>query len=296
MIREQLKENRIHGDMMFPFGTYHMHCQSKNEILECHWHDEFEFLLVTDGCAVFQIGTTYYDVRKGQAILIPSGEIHAGFPCDHFHCDYSAAVFHLSLLASHSYDVIQSKYIEPLLKKECRLPDHIMGSNAWEKLVLRELKEIFDVAEEEQKAYEMIIKSKLYKIFSLLLPNAVSDADPKSQTTDSRKADGIKKVLEYIHLNYNRRIRIRELAGLLDMSEEHFCRFFKQMVRKTPVSYMHCYRVNRAARLLVDTRKKIIEVALDVGFDSLSYFISIFKRYMKCTPSQYRNRIKNKGK
>lgn len=116
MVKDTLKENRVHGDIMFPLVTYHMDCDSNVDILECHWHDEFEFLLVTGGRAVFQIGTRYYNVSEGQAIVIPNGEIHAGFHYDNSHCNYSAVVFNLNFLSSGTYDVIQNKYISPLQK------------------------------------------------------------------------------------------------------------------------------------------------------------------------------------
>ena len=292
MVKDSLKENRVHGDIMFPLVTYHMDCDSNVDILECHWHDEFEFLLVTGGRAVFQIGTRYYNVSEGQAIVIPNGEIHAGFHYDNSHCKYSAVVFNLNFLSSGTYDVIQNKYISPLQKNLYMLPAYIKGENEWEKEIIYELNRIFAAADTKPDAYEMLIKSSLYRIFSILLPNCDPKVPDGKREANSDKMENIKRALEYIHKNFNRKIRINDLARLSNMSEGHFCRFFKRLVRKTPVEYINYYRVNRAVKLLENEDAKIIEIAMDVGFDSFSYFISMFKRYMKCTPSQYR---KSKG-
>ena len=286
MVKDSLKENRVHGDIMFPLVTYHMECDSKADILDCHWHDEFEFLLVTGGRAVFQIGTRYYNVSEGQAIVIPSGEIHAGFHYDNSHCNYSAVVFNLNFLSSSTYDVIQNKYISPLQKNLYMLPAYIKGESEWEKEIIYELNRIFAAAGTKRDAYEMLIKSSLYRIFSILLPNCDPKVPAGKREASSDKMENIKRALEYIHKNFDRKIRLNDLARLSNMSEGHFCRFFKKLVRKTPVEYINYYRVNRAAKLLQNEDAKVIEIAMDVGFDSFSYFISMFKRYMKCTPSQ----------
>ena len=73
-----LKENKTHGDILFPFALYEMEYQTPATILDCHWHDELEFLLLTQGEGVFQVGTHQYELKEGQALFIHAGEIHSG--------------------------------------------------------------------------------------------------------------------------------------------------------------------------------------------------------------------------
>ena len=75
---------------------------------------------------------------------------------------------------------------------------------------------------------------------------------------------------------------------LSGMSPKYFCRFFQDMMGQTLVEYVNKYRVERACLLLNSGEKSITEVAFESGFDSLSYFIKIFKRYKGETPGQYR--------
>jgi AraC-like DNA-binding protein len=289
MNRDMLKENRTHGDTMFPFGEYSINCTPGNTVLDCHWHGELEFLLVTEGKATFQIDTSYYEVSAGEAIFINSGEIHAGYPIEGFNCSFSAIVFDAALLHNNNiYDAIQVKYIEPLLNKQYSLPVHIKGENPWEKEVLEHLKAIIKNAISRSYGYELIVKANLYIIISSILCNINRNLAKKNSLTSNYKTERLKKILEYIHDNYNQKISIRDLALMQNMSEGHFCRFFKQMVRKTPVDYINYYRINKAVKLLENNNKKIIEIAIDVGFDNCSYFINTFKHYMNCTPSEYR--------
>jgi AraC-like DNA-binding protein len=96
-----------------------------------------------------------------------------------------------------------------------------------------------------------------------------------------------------MHNNYSQKLSTREISAYLDISEGHFCRLFKQYFKRTPVEYLNYYRITRATKLLEETELKVLEVAMEVGFDNISYFISTFKHYVGTTPSKYRreNRV-----
>ena len=287
MNKDLLKENREHGDVMFPFGVYSMTSPAGSTVLDCHWHDELEFLTVTEGKAIFQIDSVYYEVLKGQAILIESGEIHAGFRLDGSSCSFSAVVFNPGLLCSRTFDVLQSKYIDPVLKRQYLLSKHIKGENRWEKEALAQLSQIILSGSTKSDTYELEVKAHLYLLLSIIIKNS-SMAVGKEYSQANYQAERIKAALKYIQENYANKISTKDVSEYLNVSEGHFCRLFKQLVKKTPMDYLNYYRVNKAARLLQDTDKKVIDVAMEVGFDNFSYFISTFKHYILCTPSKYR--------
>jgi AraC-like DNA-binding protein len=60
------------------------------------------------------------------------------------------------------------------------------------------------------------------------------------------------------------------------------------MTRKTPVDYINSYRIRQAAALLQQSDRKISDIAMDAGFDNVSYFIKVFRKAMKCSPSEFR--------
>src|SRR5690606_11690597 len=91
--------------------------------------------------------------------------------------------------------------------------------------------------------------------------------------------------------HYNKSLKLAEIAGQIPMSEGQFCRFFKSMTRQTPIEYLNSYRIRRAGELLLDPSYSISSVALDVGFDHMSYFVKVFRQQMNCAPSQYRRRM-----
>lgn len=64
------------------------------------------------------------------------------------------------------------------------------------------------------------------------------------------------------------------------MSSGHFCRLFKKYTFKTPVQYINGVRLSAATDLLLESDRKVLDVAFDTGFNSLSYFIGVFKQSM----------------
>ncbi len=290
MDKSLLKEKRIHGDAMFPMEVYVMHYSHPNSSLDSHWHDELELLLITEGTAIFQIETSSYKVSKGQALFINSGELHAGFGAKSEPWGYFAVVFHPSLLQGNSYDRVTSKYVEPLIKKKYLLPHFIEGANEWQNNLLTTLTKMIETYNNKQFAYELKVKSYLYNILSEILCHSEPRVADREFSNQLYKTERFKKILSYIQHHYNHKICLSELAAEVNMSEGHFCRFFKQMSKKTPVDYINFYKISKAAKLLEESDMRIIDAAMEVGFDNFSYFINIFKHYMNCTPSEYRKK------
>lgn len=293
MDKALLKENRIHGDPSFPLCTYYMDISPGDVVLDCHWHDETEFLLVTSGKAVFQIEADYYDVHAGEAIVINSGELHAGYSLENSPCSYEAVVFSSDLLHSGSFDIIYSKYIEPVVKNRVIFKRHITGANDWETKLLLSLSRVLELVVSKQPAYEMLAKSELLKMLAQLIINSTPIETESDKTHGQLNLERLKSALKHMHNNYSQKLSTREISAYLDISEGHFCRLFKQYFKRTPVEYLNYYRITRATKLLEETELKVLEVAMEVGFDNISYFISTFKHYVGTTPSKYRreNRV-----
>jgi len=290
MEREHLREDRIHGNDMYPVSVYpDIQQLNGDSILDCHWHDEMEFTMVTQGSAVFQIDMNRVEVKAGEAVFIHRGEIHAGNLMGDEPCIFSSIVFHSDLLGSHTFDAVQEKFIGPILRKSIQLPYHITTDEAWGSEVLAYLKRIFadhasgtDTCEISTKAYLYLMLARMFEQRKVLpLKSAVNGGTPD-------KMERLKLVLSYIHKHYPEPLKLKDLADEANMSEGHFCRFFKKLVQKSPVDYINYYRVQQACAQLENTDHKIVDIAMDVGFEHLSYFITTFKKHKNTTPSQYR--------
>lgn len=293
-IKTSLKENRMHGNDQFPLAAYWIDRQTPDaSILDCHWHKEVEFFYVIQGEVLFQVDTDYFPVKAGEAVCISSGEIHAGHSLNHSTCMYGAIVFDPQLLASASFDTIHTQYIAPFIEQTCSFPRHITPNTRWERALLNSIKIILSHCDQCDFGYELAIKSQLLLMLQQILPEGRHVNRSKCKLTDHTKTIRLKKAISFIQNNYNRQLKISQIAEQIPMSEGQFCRFFKSMTRQTPIEYVNSYRIRRAGELLLDPNNKISNVALDVGFDHISYFVKVFRQQMNCTPSEYRKKMLN---
>lgn len=291
-----IKEPKAHGDAMLPLTVYHnkytAKLSSNREVVYCHWHEEVEFVYFLKGNATFYINMEPVQISSGQAVLVNSEAIHSAKSPDDSDCDYYAIVFKFDMLSSHSFDSCQSKYIDPLLKKYYEFPLFVSGSLEWEKNILIQLQDLIHAYEEKKPGYELIIKASLYRIFACLFAEGqLVPRDKSSLWVNQYKVNQLKKVLNYIQDNYHKKIMIKELASVINMSPNHFCSFFKANTGRSPMDYIIQYRIDKAAAILAKEDRKIFDIAMDVGFENFSYFIKKFKEYKDCTPSNYRNQI-----
>jgi AraC family transcriptional regulator len=97
------------------------------------------------------------------------------------------------------------------------------------------------------------------------------------------------QVFDYIHEHLERNIKLADLAGLLGMSQFHFCHLFKQSIGTSPYQYLLQQRVERAKQLLKQTDRSIVDIALGCGFNSHSHLSKQFRQLTGMTPKRYRS-------
>ncbi len=68
----------------------------------------------------------------------------------------------------------------------------------------------------------------------------------------------------------------------------HLCKTFRKYYNETPTDFLNRLRVRKAARLLSEPDAKVVSVATELGFDSVSHFHHLFNRYLGLTPAEYR--------
>lgn len=96
------------------------------------------------------------------------------------------------------------------------------------------------------------------------------------------------KVLDYIDAHLHQTIKLSDLAQLVDISQFHFGRLFKQSLGLSPHQYLMQQRIERAKRLLKQTDKPIVEIAFDCGFNSHSHLGGQFRKLTGITPKAFR--------
>ncbi len=98
---------------------------------------------------------------------------------------------------------------------------------------------------------------------------------------------------EYLMKNYRDNIDLKQIASLVHMAEGSICRYFKSIVGITIFEYLNRIKVDFASKLLMEKSLTVSDVAIDSGFNNLSYFNKQFKKVTGVAPLVYRTRFKN---
>ncbi|MEI3802561.1 MULTISPECIES: GlxA family transcriptional regulator [unclassified Chitinophaga] len=99
--------------------------------------------------------------------------------------------------------------------------------------------------------------------------------------------DPIKKIQQFIEANYQEAIILEKLAGDHHMSVRNFIRRFRQATGNTPLEYLQRVRIEAAKKLLENTRESIENVALQCGYEDISFFRKVFRRQVDMSPKEY---------
>lgn len=122
----------------------------------------------------------------------------------------------------------------------------------------------------------------------------ICGVQPKDPATSDRQLTEkqIALLVAFIDANIGRAIRLGELAELAGMSESHFSRTFKSIMRMPPMRFVLTRRIEAAKMRLVDRGQSLVMVALHCGFASQSHFTTAFKQIAGVTPAAYRAGLK----
>ena len=244
-----------------------------------HYHDEMEFLIVYEGEFVAIIDNKEYTAKAGEVIFINSGVPHTT------RCDKENT--HTGILQFRLKDFTESE-IERIVRYSVKYRSYIgervrvISSPEF----YNAIEEVIDEARETKSAYEMLVKSGIFRTLGYLYRlGYLADGLELYQRKEVQK---ILPALTYINEHYAEDITLEDVSAHLGFNPSYFCRIFKNATGATFTEYLNFVRVCKAERMLARTQDSILEIAGAVGICSVSYFNRIFKKYHSCSPSLYR--------
>jgi AraC-like DNA-binding protein len=100
----------------------------------------------------------------------------------------------------------------------------------------------------------------------------------------------VDKAIRYIREHHAEPLSRAAIARHVGLSERALDRCFRAVAGTAPIQYLNAYRIDRAKVLLDETEKRVIDIALEVGFSQGSYFANVFRRHTGRRPGEYRKR------
>ena len=105
---------------------------------------------------------------------------------------------------------------------------------------------------------------------------------------DNQTARPVRMALDYIAENYAQKIRLDEIAEMLQMNSSYFSTLFKKETGRNFQNYLTEYRIEKAKELLRTTNETMMSVAEQVGYQDTRYFSQCFVKVVGVKPSLYR--------
>jgi two-component system response regulator YesN len=102
----------------------------------------------------------------------------------------------------------------------------------------------------------------------------------------------INKACEYIVQNCKKNLSLEEVANSVHLSPFYFSRVFKAEKSCNFIDYLTKIRIDKAKRLLRSFDQTVTRIALEVGYQDVSYFCRVFRQEEGVTPNQYRSTLK----
>ncbi len=110
----------------------------------------------------------------------------------------------------------------------------------------------------------------------------------KSSSGAQKLNPAVEMLKKYVNRYYQNDLKLSYIAKMYYYNEKYLGRLFKEQVGISFSEYILKVRVNKAALKLLETEDAVMKIAIEVGFNNVSYFNRAFRRYFHETPTNYR--------
>ena len=103
-----------------------------------------------------------------------------------------------------------------------------------------------------------------------------------------RKKINLSEVHQYVENHYTEPISLETIAKLFYVSKEYLSKAYKMQFGENLMDHIKRLRMMRAKQLIMEKRIQINHIALSVGYEDVSYFYKVFKKYFGISPNSLR--------
>ena len=275
---------RVRSKKDGPFGTW----QTKTGAIE--------IIYVVSGSIRLSGQKKFVKAYSGEACVLFEDSLYRLTSTEEEETVYVSIEFEPEMVVGERNEYLSRKYYDKVTfggTHECVVlhEGNISGETAIDKI-----KDIIRINDAKKPGYELLIKANLCMLWAFFI-DYVRDSNAAFDTVSlsSRDELRVKTALSFMRENYKEPITLNDIAAKIHVGPNECLRCFKRILNMSPIDYLIRFRIFRAARTLykdpesVDT---ISELALESGFNNVSYFNRAFKREFSCTPTEFQKLLK----
>ena len=248
----------------------------------CHWHPDLEFLAVLEGHMSYFVNGKIVELGPGEGIFVNSQRLHYGFSRQGTDCHFLVLAFHPILLFGSS----------PALAftlKAAFGPDRadyllLQQDDGWQSHVLETIRLLATEISATPPSF--------LKITARLMDLLERVADHLTAVSEGTQIDEswmtVWTMRSFIQQKYGSKISLDEIAASGAVCRSLCCQLFLRHLGESPIRHLNHYRISRACEMLRDSSRSVSEIASACGFQTTSYFSSVFRKELGCMPTKYR--------
>lgn len=251
-------------------------------IQDTHRHDYYFILALVKGRGQHIIDFISYDITNHSIFFMRPGQVHQ-----------------LSLKKGSTGFLMQfsKDFYRPDNKSDQNLLRSASNKNFC-KLDLKKSKKLFNVLTniyseytEKEKEYFDIIKANLRIFFIELTRYRENEIKPENKSTIFTQ-ERLDEFLELLENNIFKFKQVSQYANMLNISTFQLNSMVKSTLGKTCSSLIDEHIILESKRYLLATTEQVKEIAYNLGYEDVSYFIRFFKKHTGQTPETYRTNFK----
>ena len=255
-----------------------------------HYHPEHQITFFIKGEGTSFIGNHVERFQPGDVYLIGKNVPHVS-KCDeaYYKGDPELEAFSISLFfkdetfGSQFFEIPEMVHIKRLLEL-ASMGVKITGTDREEIAKLIESSRDLDGFGRFQ--HLMSILDIFARSENLITLSSVRYLTPSKDSDNER----INVVFNYLSNNFKSIINLEQIAEVSSMTPNSFCRYFKQRTGKPYSVFLNEMRVEYAGKRIAGSHENFGNIAIESGFNSISYFNRQFKRVTGLSPLQYRKK------
>lgn len=265
-----------------------LHNPRLNDLFYWHFHPEYELVYIEGANGTRHVGDHISQYKYSDLVLIGSNIPHLNFDYG-IQTEYKKEVLHVSSAFKNKIftEIPELSDVFELFEKSqygiafTGNTKAVIGSRLKNLYVLSPFKQFLEVLH----IFSILAASKEYELLHDY---------PVINKYSQKQKDRLKNIYAFIDENYERKIELKEVASLSNLSKEAFCRYFKGATGRSFTSFLNQYRISQAKRLLMKGHN-ISEACYECGYESLSYFNRTFKKITSENPSDFKKRYLTKN-
>jgi len=287
------RETKAHGSVFFPAACYSVDFSDVS--VPWHWHSELELIMVEKGRSKLYVGARQFLLEEGDGAFVNADILHTASAANEKQgALIHSIVFHPRLIGGIEDSIYWEKYLHPLINNVEFSVQLLSRNTDWQKDILDRIRRAWIEIAADKHGYEFRVRNELSEILLQL-----SDYQQKEFITIPqrihRNEQRMKQMLKYIQDHYFEAILLEDIAEAAAVSKSECLRCFREIVGITPLRYVNQYRLLVAAQNLAEKDCQISEIGDGCGFTEMGYFAAQFKKKYGMTPTEYRNREKEKN-